>query len=190
MNTEAFEAFESLCNRAHDAQRELAALLAARSAFSPPVDASRVSSIASRFDEAARSARGMGSAIGGREDVSEMLSSLSVAEQRVRHDVRVLSTVDRGHAGLACVVVVGETTLDVGVSATLSGGLETNAWRIGAAMERAGICLPTSEEVAATLAALSRAGVEILDTWPSLEASSAASRVWAGCVSYSRGRRS
>mgnify|MGYP000858385144 CR=1 FL=1 len=86
------------------------------------------------------------------------------------------SIIDRGHAGL---VFVGLPGVEIGVSVSSNGGHETNSWRIGAALDAAGIYVPEPPLVRLAAEALRHKGVVVRATEPALEAPIAAHRVWA-----------
>ena len=82
---------------------------------------------------------------------------------------------DRGHGGLW---FVGFAGIEVPVSASL-GGFETDAWRIGQALDAAGVVAPEAGVIGLLCAALRREGVSILAREPALEAPIAARWVWS-----------
>jgi hypothetical protein len=82
---------------------------------------------------------------------------------------------DRGHGGVS---FAGFTGIEVPVSAS-RGGHETDAWRIGQALDAAGIEVPEAGVISALCAALRREGITILAREPALEATIASRRVWS-----------
>jgi hypothetical protein len=84
--------------------------------------------------------------------------------------------VDRGAAGF---VFVGFVGIEVPVASRLDGGLETDAWCIGQALERAGIDAPEAGVIGHTCAALRRAGVSLNAREPARSAPPASHRVWS-----------
>lgn len=85
---------------------------------------------------------------------------------------------DRGHGGLW---FIGFAGIEVPVSVRLGGGHETDAWRVGQALDAAGVVAPEAGVISALLAALRREGVSILAREPALEAPPASRRVWS-CI--------
>jgi hypothetical protein len=83
---------------------------------------------------------------------------------------------DRGAAGFMFVGFVG---VAVGVEARLDGGFETDAWRVGAALDAAGVCAPEAGVIGLLCEALRSARVEILAREPALDAPPASRRVWS-----------
>ena len=83
---------------------------------------------------------------------------------------------DRGLRGVWFVGVVG---VEVPVAYRHDGGIETDAWRVGAALDAAGVYAPEAGVIGLLCEALRNAGVEIIAREPAVDAPPAAHRVWS-----------